>query len=383
VSEPIAFSGQDTYAPHGEVTKYQWDFGDEATANGATAEHAYQTPGTYAVKLTVTDSQGRQDTASARVTVIPVDTNAPTILSVAAGTPEQVAIQFSEPITRSTAETMGNYAIDRDVQVRAATLAPDLLTVTLQTSPLAEGVTYTLTSNNIQDCARTPQTLAPDSRQPFEYRGLYGWWKLDEGQGLTAADSSGNGQHGTLLGNSSGPTWTPSDRGTVLSFDGVDDYVDTGTCLTDLAMPFSITVWVRPAGSQSVHADILGNHGEPYVGINLQQDGTKTNAFGFGFGDRRRWQGTGFAQLQTDQWQHVAVVCDGQQAVLYVNGQQRSHGPAAGPPAPNPSQNFKIGQGYHSGRYFHGLLGDVRIYRKALQPADVLELAKTPASPSK
>ena len=41
-------------------------------------------------------------------------------------------------------------------------------------------------------------------------------------------------------------------------------------------MPFSITLWVNPAATQVEHADILGNHGEPFVGINLQQDGTKT-----------------------------------------------------------------------------------------------------------
>ena len=163
----------------------------------------------------------------------------------------------------------------------------------------------------------------------------------------------------------------------------MDDCVDTGTCLPNLALPLSITVWVNPAATQVMHADILGNHGEPYAGINLQQDGTKTNAFGFGYGDGQRWQGTGSAQLQADQWQHVAIVCDGQQAVLYVNGVEQSRGPAQGPLAPNPKQNFKLGQGYHSSRYFHGLLSDVRIYRKALSAADLVEAAKGQASPGK
>jgi len=35
--------------------------------------------------------------------------------------------------------------------------------------------------------------------------GLVGWWKADETEGTMAADSSGNGQNGTLL---NGPTWT-------------------------------------------------------------------------------------------------------------------------------------------------------------------------------
>ena len=60
----------------------------------------------------------------------------------------------------------------------------------------------------------------------------------------------------------------------------------------------------------------------------------------------------------------------------YVNGVEKSRNPAKGPRIPNPNQNFKIGQGYHSGRYFHGLLSDVRIYREALSVAEVADLAK-------
>lgn len=39
---------------------------------------------------------------------------------------------------------------------------------------------------------------------PAPTNGLVGHWKFDEGSGTTAADSSGNGNNGTL----SGPTWT-------------------------------------------------------------------------------------------------------------------------------------------------------------------------------
>ena len=206
---------------------------------------------------------------------------------------------------------------------------------------------------------------------------MYGWWRLDDGKGDLAVDSSGNGHHGVLRGGHGGPVWTKNARGTVLSFDGMDACVETETFFPDLAMPFSISLWVSPAPTQVEHADILGNHGEPFVGINLQQDGTRTNRFGFGFGDGRKWQGTGSAPLEAGQWQHLAVVCDGQSSILYVNGVEKSKGPGKGPVAANPSQNFKLGQGYHSSRYFHGLLSDVRIYREALSAAEVAELANS------
>ena len=161
-----------------------------------------------------------------------------------------------------------------------------------------------------------------------------------------------------------------------MSFDGSDALVETETFLPDLAIPLTISLWVNPAPTQNVHADILGNHGEPFVGVNLQQDGTNVNRFGFGYGDGRKWQGTGSAQLAAGKWQHVAVVCDGETSVLYVDGVEKSKGPGKGPLAANPNQNFKLGQGYHSNRYFRGLLSDVRIYREALPAAKVAELAK-------
>jgi hypothetical protein len=165
-----------------------------------------------------------------------------------------------------------------------------------------------------------------------------------------------------------------------LSFDGVDDYVEADNCLPDLAIPFSISLWVNPAATQVEYADILGNHGEPYVGISIQQDKTKTNLFGFGFGDGTKWQGAGCAQLKAGQWQHLAVVCDGRESVLYVDGAEKCRGPGKGPLAPNPNQNFKLGQGYHGGRYFHGLLMDVRIYGRALAAGEVAALAKEPGA---
>ena len=39
---------------------WEWDFGDGSSATGETVTHTYETAGTYTVKLTVTDSAGRE-----------------------------------------------------------------------------------------------------------------------------------------------------------------------------------------------------------------------------------------------------------------------------------------------------------------------------------
>ena len=60
--------------------------------------------------------------------------------------------------------------------------------------------------------------------------GLIGHWKLDESAGTTAADSSGNGNDGTLTNMDPATDWFPT-GGQVngaLDFDGVDDRVNAG-----------------------------------------------------------------------------------------------------------------------------------------------------------
>src|ERR1017187_6615983 len=112
------------------------------------------------------------------------------------------------------------------------------------------------------------------------------------------------------------------------------------SCLPEMALPLTISLWVNPAKSQVQNADILGNHGNAFVGLVLQQDGDSTNSYSLGYGDGTRWLGTGPVKLAANTWQHVAVMCDGKNAVIYVNGVQKSGTQAKGPLATNPDLHF-------------------------------------------
>jgi len=370
----VTYDGTDSYDPNGTIMKYAWQFADGSTASGSAAKHTYEKDGTYTAKLTVTNSKGVTDTSAATIVVTPVDTAPLKIVSVTAnGHADRVVVTFSEPVEQISSETLSNYTVDNGIKINSVSLGADLMTVNLKTSELSENIAYTLSVYNVKDRAAKPNPIAPNSRKTFRHTSLIAHWKLDDGEGLTAGDSSGNGHHGTL---ENGPTWTKSRIGGSLSFDGVDDYITTDTYFPGLTLPSSISLWVNPAPSQLQYADILGNHGEPYVGMAMQQDGNNINSFGFGYGDGKEWQGSGSVQLKANEWQHVVVVCDGTNAIFYVNGDQKSRRPAKNPVAPNPAQDFKLGQGYHTGRYFHGLLSDVRIYKRALAVAEITELAK-------
>ncbi|KQT02337.1 alkaline phosphatase [Cellulomonas sp. Leaf395] len=56
--------------PDGTIVAYDWNFGDGATASGATVSHAYGGSGIYTVALTVTDDDGVATTTTAPVTII-------------------------------------------------------------------------------------------------------------------------------------------------------------------------------------------------------------------------------------------------------------------------------------------------------------------------
>ena len=66
---PIAFSATASFDPDGSIVGYAWDFGDGTTGSGVATSKTYTAPGTYTVKLTVTDNSGATGTATAVITI--------------------------------------------------------------------------------------------------------------------------------------------------------------------------------------------------------------------------------------------------------------------------------------------------------------------------
>lgn len=77
VKETVEFDASGSMDPDGKILSYLWNFGDESSAEGEKASHAYQLPGTYKVTLTVTDdsktdSATQSDTLTVMVNDPPV-----------------------------------------------------------------------------------------------------------------------------------------------------------------------------------------------------------------------------------------------------------------------------------------------------------------------
>lgn len=68
--EVVAFDAAGSTDGDGRITAYDWSFGDDASASGQKAKHAYASPGRYTVTLTVTDdSKGPCATGTDEVAV--------------------------------------------------------------------------------------------------------------------------------------------------------------------------------------------------------------------------------------------------------------------------------------------------------------------------
>jgi hypothetical protein len=104
------------------------------------------------------------------------ETAPPALVSVSSrGDPTKVVLVFTKPVDAATAEKAANYSIDNGVKVETASRGLDLRTVTLSTSPLSEGIPYTLRVKDVLDCAAPAASVAAGTLKTFSYvKGLFG-----------------------------------------------------------------------------------------------------------------------------------------------------------------------------------------------------------------
>jgi len=199
------------------------------------------------------------------------------------------------------------------------------------------------------------------------FPGLVAWWKLDEKDGTTAADASGNGHNGTLEGN---PQWQPSGGkvGGALTLDGDEDGVETGYS-TDLAH-WTAAVWVKSPAAPASEGTSGPIHREKNLQINWNHP---VDAYrgGAGVCIGGNWYGAGFGELQANTWYHLVATYDGENLKAYKDGVLiTDNSEPSGNPDPEES-TLKLGQHSTRGDCFNGTLDDVRIYNYALTEAEV------------
>jgi hypothetical protein len=208
---------------------------------------------------------------------------------------------------------------------------------------------------------------------------LLGWWKLDEGSGTVANDSSGKGNHGAINNPSGGlgpggSVWdTDPDLGVVLSFNGDETagaYVDAGMIIPAMTLTndFTWAFWAKQTGDGTgVNMTILGNR----YGASDQLQFSKFTPTNFEYYNNGNNSGFIPYTIPADVWIHHAVVKRGASLTRYLNGV------VSGSSTINTTlvaQPFYMGGDAASERW-SGRLSNVRIYNHALSPSEIKTLA--------
>jgi len=217
--------------------------------------------------------------------------------------------------------------------------------------------------------------------------GLIGHWRLNESNGTSVADASGNKNIGATVG---GATRTSAGRinGAIL-LDGSNDAVTipSSASLNDLANQLTISTWIyrttaktgwqdivtRQYGSGSQDQFSLGIKGNTYYFIvNTANNGPQTLMAGTN---------------KVNEWVHIAGVYDGSTMKLYVDGNLLSTATDITGNVRTDNKPLYFGGGANGidpntlSMFVAGLIDDVRVYKRALSAAEIKTIANGPTNP--
>ena len=207
--------------------------------------------------------------------------------------------------------------------------------------------------------------------------GLEGFWKLNEGSGTTAKDSSGLGRDGSLTGSATYVNDRPpmdNDPWAVALAGGTGDAISVPDATPWwFTGDFTLAMWVKVPSAPSGTLMVAGKRASGCGAIDweLSQDttlkmrGTTTLNFG--------------QTLPVGSWIHVAVTSSGGNAVAYIGGMQVASGPfSIGPRSSSP---MEFGNSGNCG----GPAVDVdhiQVYSRALTATEIATLGTPPPTPT-
>lgn len=212
---------------------------------------------------------------------------------------------------------------------------------------------------------------------------LDGQWHLDEGSGTTTADSSGNGNNGTLTASA---TWVGGLFGRALSFNGTPGYVTVPGARSLQTPQVSVSAWVNHSGTPGAYRYIVAKGATDvaasyalYTGSDgglafyVSKDAGKT----FQLSPR---EGPG---IWDGNWHLVVGTFDGSTVRLYVDGNQVGSGMAYSGTIqyPNPTNNDLYIGDYPlcQNGMFTGTIDEVSVWNHALSQSEVQQLLGGPS----
>jgi hypothetical protein len=200
---------------------------------------------------------------------------------------------------------------------------------------------------------------------------------FDEDEGATTfSDSSGYDNHATCSGDACPEAGVSGKYGYALQCNGNQYLSIAHSPLNELKNNLTVAAWIKPAQLSGVQR----------IAATARQN--STNGFGFGLKEADLLFTTFGVKdyrltdpgLQTDQWQHVAAIMDGNNDVtFYVNGVSKGTVTHTQPANPDPDDTLLIGATTTVGgspvmELFQGLIDEIALFDRALSPEEVQTL---------
>jgi hypothetical protein len=224
------------------------------------------------------------------------------------------------------------------------------------------------------DAEKSDGSMIKGKLWSFSTGRMVGWWKFDKTEGQVAVDSSGSGLDGKLVGGAH--IISDVARGNVLSLDGDGDYVNCGNNPAfDITNSITIAAWIKvdtfdkrwqAVVTKGDTAWRLQREGETDA---LQFACTGIDVPGDAYGSVR-----GKRNVNDGKWHHIAGVYDGTKMNLYVDGELDVSASATGNIDSNGWEVLIGEDAQRPGRFWNGLIDDVRIYSYSLSEAEIKAL---------
>jgi hypothetical protein len=206
---------------------------------------------------------------------------------------------------------------------------------------------------------------------------LVAYWKLDDGSGTTAFDSSGNGNDGALEGN---PLWVEGQLGGALEGSGNGDYIRVPhSDSLDISDAVTVALWVY-GGIPPDQVICKGSGGGAWVAsYSFRIDDNASYVRQINFRGRVGTNADAInssSPIPEDEWTHIAITFDvsaqGNNQKIYINGQLDAESRSENPLSTNTDDLLIGADAYDTTRWhWQGMLDDIRIYDEALPEGQI------------